>query len=163
MALQNSDIFLVNRSGTSYKVTYQEVNADAEQALTDASQAAADAAQASSDAAAALAAAQDSLQSTGGTLTGALISTERTITSASFDLSQGNIWTCGAITVPNPTNAVNGQSGLIRITSGPVVWSSNFKFPGGAAPTISAYPSIIPYYVQSSSVILMGSVTEGIV
>ena len=54
MALQNSDIFLVNRSGTSYKVTYQEVNADAEQALTDATQAAADAAQASSDAAAAL-------------------------------------------------------------------------------------------------------------
>ena len=163
MALQNSDIFLVNRSGTSYKVTYQEVNADAEQALTDATQAAADAAQASSDAAAALAAAQDSLQASGGTLTGALISTERTITSAAFDLSQGNIWTCGAITVPNPTNAVNGQSGLIRITSGPVVWSSNFKFPGGAAPTISAYPSIIPYYVQSSSVILMGSVTEGIV
>ena len=162
MALQNSDVFLVNRSGTSYKVTFQEVNADAEQALTDASQAAADAAQAAADAAAALAASQGALPTAGGTMTGAIRHTERTITSSAFDLSQGNVWTCGAITVPNPTNAVNGQSGLIRITAGPVIWGSNFKFPGGAAPTISTYPSIIPYYVQSPTVILMGSVTEGI-
>jgi len=163
MALQNTDLFLVNRSGTSYKVTYQEMNATATQAATDASAAQTAATQASTDAATALAAAQNAVQTTGATMTGALVNTERTITSGAFDLSQGNVWTCGAITVPNPTNAVNGQSGLIRITSGPVVWGSNFKFPGGAAPTISTFPSIIPYYVQSSSVILMGSVTEGIV
>lgn len=157
MALQNSDNFLVNRSGTSYKVTYQELNADAQQAITDA--AAADAkAQSALDAGGS----EDAALTTGATFTGAIVNTERTITSGAFDMSQGNVWTCGAITVPNPTNAVNGQSGLIRITSGPVVWGSNFKFPGGAAPTISVYPSIIPYYVQSSSVILMGSVTEGI-
>lgn len=157
MALQNSDNFLVNRSGTSYKVTYQELNADAQQAITDA--AAADAkAQSALDAGAD----PNTALTTGATFTGAIVNTERTITSGAFDMSQGNVWTCGAITVPNPTNAVNGQSGLIRITSGPVVWGSNFKFPGGAAPTISVYPSIIPYYVQSSSVILMGSVTEGI-
>lgn len=156
MALQNSDNFLVNRSGTSYKVTYQEINADATQALSDAAAADAKAQQALDEAGG------DGLPTTGGTMTGAIVHTERTITSGAFDLSQGNVWTCGAITVPSPTNAVNGQSGLIRITSGPVVWSSNFKFPGGAAPTISVYPSIIPYYVQSSSVILMGSVTEGI-
>lgn len=163
MALQNTDNFLVNRSGTSYKVTYQDLNADAAQALSEASQAATDAAQAASDAATALSAANNAVQTTGATMTGAIVNTERTITSGAFDLSQGNVWTCGAITVPNPTNAVNGQSGLIRITAGPVVWGSNFKFPGGAAPTIATYPSIIPYYVQSSSVILMGSVTEGIV
>ena len=163
MALQNTDNFLVNRSGTSYKVTYQELNATADQAATDAAQASSDAAQASADAATALAAANNAVQTTGATMTGTLAYTERTITSGAFDLATGNVWTCGAITVPNPTNAVNGQSGLIRITSGPFVWGSNFKFPGGAAPTISTYPSIIPYYVQSSSVILMGSVTEGIV
>ena len=158
MALQNSDNFLVNRSGTSYKVTYEDLNATAEQAVADA--AAADAkAQEALDAANS---GGGGLPTTGGTMTGAIVHTERTITSAAFDLSLGNVWTCGAITVPNPTNAVNGQSGLIRITSGPVVWGSNFKFPGSAAPTISVYPSIIPYYVQSSSVILMGSVTEGI-
>ena len=162
MALQNSDTFLVNRSGTSYKVNYQELNAVAQQALTEAqaAQAAADAAQATADSAAG---GGDSLPLAGGTMTGAIRHTERTISSGSFDLSQGNIWTCGAITVPNPTNAVNGQSGIIRITSGPVVWSSNFKFPGGVAPTVSTFPSIIPYYVQSASVILLGSITEGIV
>ena len=157
MALQNSDNFLVNRSGTSYKVTYQELNADAQQAIDDAAAADAKAQQALDNAGG------GGLPETGGTMTGAIVHTERTITSGAFDLSQGNVWTCGAITVPNPTNAVNGQSGLIRITSGPVVWGSNFKFPGGAAPTISVYPSIIPYYVQSSSVILMGSTTEGII
>ena len=162
MALQNSDTFLVNRSGTSYKVNYQELNAVAQQALANAAtaQAAAEAAQATADAAGG---SSDALPLAGGTMTGAIRHTERTISTGSFDLSQGNIWTVGAITVPNPTNAVNGQSGIIRITSGPVVWSSNFKFPGGVAPTVSTFPSIIPYYVQSASVILLGSITEGIV
>lgn len=96
------------------------------------------------------------------TFTVATRTTERTITAGSFDLSTGNLWTVGAITVPNPTNAVSGQTGAIRITAGPVVWSSNFKFPGGSAPTIGTFPAIIPYYVQDSSNILMGNVTEGI-
>jgi hypothetical protein len=96
------------------------------------------------------------------TFTVATRSTERTITSGAFDLATGNLWTVGAITVPNPTNAVAGQTGAIRITAGPVVWSSNFKFPGGTAPTIATFPAIIPYYVQDSSTILMGNVVEGI-
>jgi len=96
------------------------------------------------------------------TFTVATRSTERTITTGAFDLSTGNLWTVGAITVPNPTNAVAGQTGAIRITAGPVVWSSNFKFPGGTAPTITTFPAIIPYYVQDSSTILMGNVVEGI-
>lgn len=93
---------------------------------------------------------------------GTIRNTARTITAGSFDLATGNHWSCGAITVPNPTNAVAGVSGLILITAGPVVWSSNFKFPGGSAPTISNYPSIIPFYVQDGSTILMGNVSEGI-
>jgi len=96
------------------------------------------------------------------TFTVATRSTERTITAGAFDLSTGNLWTVGAITVPNPTNAAAGQTGAIRITAGPVVWSSNFKFPGGTAPTIATFPAIIPYYVQDSSTILMGNVVEGI-
>ena len=88
--------------------------------------------------------------------------TERTITAGSFDLSTGNLWTVGAITVPNPTNAVATQTGAIRITAGPTAWGANFKFPGGTAPTIATFPAIIPYYVQDSSTILMGNVTEGI-
>jgi hypothetical protein len=96
------------------------------------------------------------------TFTVATRSTERTITAGAFDLSTGNLWTCADITVPNPTNAVAGQTGAIRITAGPVVWSSNFKFPGATAPTIATFPAIIPYYVQDSSTILMGNVVEGI-
>ena len=96
------------------------------------------------------------------TFTVATRTTERTITDVAFDLATGNLWAVGAITVPNPTNAVAGQTGAIRITAGPVVWSSNFKFPGGSAPTITTFPAIIPYYVQDSTTILMGNVVEGI-
>ena len=96
------------------------------------------------------------------TFTVATRTTERTITAGAFDLSTGNLWTCGAITVPNPTNAVAGQTGAIRITAGPVVWSANFKFPGGTAPTIAAFPAVIPYYVSGSSTILMGNAVAGI-
>jgi len=96
------------------------------------------------------------------TFTVATRSTERTITAGAFDLSTGNLWTVGAITVPNPTNAVAGQTGAIRITAGPVVWSSNFKFPGGTAPTIATFPAVIPYYVSGSSTILMGNAVAGI-
>jgi hypothetical protein len=96
------------------------------------------------------------------TFTVATRTTERTITSGAFDLATGNLWTVGAITVPNPTNAVAGQTGAIRITAGPVVWSSNFKFPGGTAPTIATFPAVIPYYVSGSSTILMGNAVAGI-
>jgi len=96
------------------------------------------------------------------TFTATVQTTERTITAGAFDLATGNHWTCGAITVPAPTNATAGTSGLIRITAGPVVWNAVFKFPGGTAPTIASFPAIIPFYVESSSVILMGNVAEGI-
>ena len=148
MALQNTDNFLVNRGGQSYKVNFQEVNSDATQALADAAaaQAAADAAQATADQA--LAAAGYS---------------EVPLTSGSFDMSLGSNFSAGAITIANPTNTTVGKGGLIRITAGPVVWGSNFKFPGGAAPTLSSFPAVVPYYVQNATTILMGNVTQGIV
>ena len=147
MALQNSDNFLVNRSGQSYKVNFQEVNADATQALADAAaaQAAADAAQATADEALGLA-----------------TPSEVPLSSGSFDMSLGFMFSAGAITIANPINTTVGKSGLIRITAGPVVWGSNFKFPGGTAPGISAFPTVIPYYVQNSTTILMGNPTQGI-
>ena len=45
--------------------------------------------------------------------------TERTITAGAFDLATGNLWTCGAIAIPNPTNGVAGQVGVIRVTAAP--------------------------------------------
>ena len=47
----------------------------------------------------------------GGNMTGTLSQTLRAITAGSFDLSTGNVWTCGGINVPNPTNAVAGRVG----------------------------------------------------
>jgi hypothetical protein len=96
------------------------------------------------------------------TFQGTVQSTERTITAGAFDLATGNYWTCGAITVPVPTNAAGGTSGLVRITAGPVTWDPVFKFPGGSAPTIASFPAIIPFYVESASVFLMGNIAEGI-
>ena len=155
MALQNTDNLLVNRGGASYKAPFSDVRApaDAAQATADTARTEAQAAQATADAA---------LPKAGGTMTGAVSHAERTITSGSFDLSTGNMWTCSNITVPNPSNGTPGQSGLIRITAGPVVWGANFKFPGAVAPTISAFPTVIPYYVQASNIILMGNATQGI-
>ena len=95
------------------------------------------------------------------TFNGTVETNERTITAGAFDLATGNHWTCGAITVPAPTNATAGTSGLIRITAGPVTWNTVFKFPGGTAPTIASFPAVIPFYVQDSSNILMGNVAEG--
>ena len=104
----------------------------------------------------------NALPLSGDTMTGTIGTTERTITAGSFNLSTGNHWTCAAITVPAPTSAEQGTSGLIRITAGPVAWNTVFKFPGGVAPTISSYPSVIPFYVKDGSNILMGNPAQGI-
>ena len=63
--------------------------------------------------------------------------TERTITAGAFDLATGNLWTCGAIAIPNPTNGVAGQVGVIRVTAAPTSFGNQWDFPGGAytAPT----------------------------
>jgi len=98
----------------------------------------------------------------GDTFTGTISSTERTITVSTFDLSTGNFWTCGAIAIPNPTNAVAGTSGLIRVTAAPTSFGSNFDFPGGAYTAPATFPAVVPYYVVSSSQILLGSFTQGI-
>jgi hypothetical protein len=95
-------------------------------------------------------------------LAGTISSTERTITVSTFDLSTGNFWTCGAIAIPNPTNAVAGTSGLIRVTAAPTSFGSNFDFPGGTYTAPTTFPAVVPYYVVSSSQILLGSFTQGI-
>lgn len=88
----------------------------------------------------------------GAELTGSLTTPERTISAVAFDLSTGPFWTCGAITVPNPTNAVSGMSGLIRVTAAPAGWGGNFS----TAPTPTVFPSIIPFYVESATSIRLG-------
>ena len=73
--------------------------------------------------------------------------TERTITTGAFDLATGNLWTCGAIAIPNPTNGVAGQVGVIRVTAAPTSFGSQWDFPGGAYSThcISSNRSVLCY------------------
>ena len=101
------------------------------------------------------------LNLTGGNLTGGVTATERTVTAGAFDLATGNFWTCGAIAIPNPTNAVAGMSGLIRLTAAPAGWGTNFKHAGGSATAPKAFPAIVPFYVQDATTILVGKPVEG--
>jgi hypothetical protein len=87
---------------------------------------------------------------------------ETAITAGSFDMAVSNYWSAGAVAIPNPTNALAGMAGLIRVTAAPTSWGSNFDFPGGAAPTIASFPAIIPYYASGASTIMMGTPVEGI-
>jgi len=88
--------------------------------------------------------------------------TERTITAGAFDLATGNLWTCGAIAIPNPTNGVAGQVGVIRVTAAPTSFGNEWDFPGGAYTAPTAFPAIAPFFVTASNQFLLGSWTEGI-
>ena len=88
--------------------------------------------------------------------------TERTITAGAFDLATGNLWTCGAITIPNPTNGVAGQVGVIRVTAAPTSFGNQWDHPGGAYTAPTSFPAIAPFFVTSSTQFLLGSWTEGV-
>jgi hypothetical protein len=86
--------------------------------------------------------------------------TAKAITAGEFDLRKGVTWTAAAIDIPNPTNGVAGMTGQILCTAAPSSWGSAFKFPGGVnnvQPTTATYPAIVPYLVQNSGVILLGT------
>ena len=91
---------------------------------------------------------------------------ERTITAGAgnWDLTDGNFWTCGAIAIPQPTNGLTGQSGVIRLTAAPTSWPSGgaLKYAGGLAPAPAVFPAVIPFFVQDASNVLLGSATENI-
>jgi len=65
----------------------------------------------------------------------------------------------GNRTLANPTNLTAGQSGVIVITqdgtgSRTLAYGSNFKFPGGTAPTLTTTANavdVLAYYVESAS------------
>ena len=90
-----------------------------------------------------------------------LTKTEQTITASAFDMALGPYWTCGAITIPNPTNPQVNSTGLIRLTAAPAGWGTNFKHAGGSATAPKAFPAIVPFYVQNATTILVGKPVEG--
>jgi len=99
----------------------------------------------------------------GGTLTGGVYQTVRTITSgAAWDLSTGNFWEFAGGTIANPTNATAGMSGLIRVTDPISGWGTNFDFPGATPVAPATFPALIPWYVSATNVIMIGTSIEGI-
>ena len=95
-------------------------------------------------------------------MTGGVTATVRTVTASAFDLATGNLWECGGIAVPNPTNAVAGMTGVIVFSAAPTAFSTFFKFPDGATISPSSFPAVVPFYVASASEILLGKPVEGI-
>ena len=83
------------------------------------------------------------------------------ITASEFDMSKSMFWNCGAIDVPNPTNVVSAQSGLIFFTDTPTSWGSNFQFPGGTPGTYTA-GDVLPFVATGVSTIKLGNPTVGI-
>ena len=98
----------------------------------------------------------------GGEIDQSITTPVRAIASDAFDLATGPYWSCGAVDVPNPTNAVAGMTGVIRFTAAPTSWAANFKFPGGTFDEPGEFPAIVPFFVQDASTIEVGYVTQGI-
>jgi len=82
-----------------------------------------------------------------------------TITPAFANTCNFSVTLGGNRTLANPTGAVVGQSGAIVITqdgtgSRTLAFGSNWKFPGGTAPTLTTTASavdVLVYYVESAS------------
>lgn len=103
------------------------------------------------------------LSTGGGTMTGGVYQTVRTISNnTTWNMSTGNLWHFAGGTIANPSNATAGMSGLIRVAAAISGWGVNFDFPGGAAVAPAAFPALIPYYVSSTNVIMIGTPIEGI-
>ena len=103
------------------------------------------------------------LSLSGGTLTGGVYQTVRTISNnTTWNMATGNFWHFAGGTIANPSNATAGMSGLIRVTDPISGWGSNFDFPGGTAVAPTTFPAIIPWYVSATNVIMIGTPIEGI-
>ena len=172
MTIQNTDLLLVNRGGTSYREDYnsikQDILNDVPAATTPNLQAVTDeGATTTNDVTVADLTAVDGEFT--GTVNGvAAVFTARVSGNVSnipnngaWNLAGSNLWTATGGTVVNPTSATAGQSGLIYASAEITTWGNNFQFPGGTAPTVPAN-SVIPYYVAAQDVISMGNATEAI-
>ena len=99
-----------------------------------------------------------SVKRAGDVITGAITSVEKEITSSKCDLSEGPFFVINAeTTVPTPTNAVPGASGLIRVNAAITGWAAEFTALAASLPAPTSFPSVIPFYVQAADSILLGA------
>ena len=135
MALQNTDLFYVNRGDNGHKIEYSDIKSDVISGVDTSTL----------------------LPLAGGRMTGAVNSAEIAITDTEFDLSKGNFFSSAVDAVPEATDGVNGQSGLIRFTTAPSSLNAVFKTPDGFDITAA---SVVPFYVKTPTEILLGNPVE---
>ena len=135
MALQDTDLFYVQRGDDGFKTEYSTLKTDISGSLG----------------------LDDYVLKAGDNLTGALTQTEVEILTAGWDMSESNFFRCGAVAVPTPTGAVNGQSGLIRFTATPLSLPAELILPNNFD---IANPSVVAFYVAAADRILLGNPVE---
>ena len=93
----------------------------------------------------------------GGTMTGGVYQTVRTIgNNSTWNMTTGNLWTFGGGTLANPSNATAGMTGVIWITGAVTGYGSNFS----TNPTVAGN-QVVPYYVTANNVIRLGLAVAG--
>ena len=91
-------------------------------------------------------------------------SSQTAVDGTGLDYKFGNVVIVdSAIAIVNPTSANANISGLFYLTAQPVSWGNKYKWPNGTAPTLSAFPAVIPFYTPGNGIVVMGSPVEGIV
>ena len=97
------------------------------------------------------------LARSGGTMTGGVYQTVRTIgDNSTWNMSTGNLWTFGGGTLANPSNATAGMTGVIWITGAVTGYGSNFS----TNPAVAGN-QVVPYYVTANDVIRLGLAVAG--
>ena len=95
------------------------------------------------------------LKVTGGNITGSITNAETYLLS-SWDLSSGPFFYFGGGAIPPFSNGVVGSSGLIRVNGAIDSWPSGVSAASGTLPSPTAFPAIIPFYVDTASTVLVG-------
>ena len=161
MTIQNTDLLLVNRGGTSFKEDYNSINTDI---LDDVPTPATPDLQAVTDEGATTTnnVTVADLTAAAGVFSARVSGDVGSIpNNGAWNLAGANLWTAAGGEIINPTSMTAGQSGLIYTNAEVTTWGNAFQFPGGAIPAVPAN-SVIPYYVATANTILMGSATEAI-
>ena len=133
MTLLNTDLFLVNRDGTSHRYSYADLRNDisvsgvTEQVIPESNEAVADQ------------------------------------VNGFWSLADGPFWRfadTGQINFPQVTATEVNMSGLIRITGSVTSWGAGgFVFGENTEPPADAAEAIVPFYVQATNRILIGRAT----
>jgi len=178
MALQDTDLLLVGRGSASHKIEYSTLKSDVIAGVTvptvgngqinvdgsDGISATGNNATANQSGNTTRTLSADAawfnaryLRLSGDTMTGAVRQTVRVIpNNGAWDLNTGNYWHFAGGTIKNPGNATAGRSGLIYVTA--AITGFGTVFTGGESP--SAFPAIIPFYVNATNFVRLGKPVE---